>query len=88
MQKTSLLIIALVLSYSDAWVAQKISQIHHSRLFVGKAVENGDIPCWLNIYDDDCSMTSAASANFVAGNWIKSMPCGEGIEVGDQQLTI
>jgi hypothetical protein len=38
-------------------------------------------PCWQDIYDDDCSMSSVYSAHFVAGKWIKSMPCAAGIEV-------
>jgi hypothetical protein len=38
-------------------------------------------PCWQDIYDDDCSMESIYSASFVAAKWIKSMPCGAGIEV-------
>ena len=38
-------------------------------------------PCWQDIYDDDCSMSNIYAANFVASKWIKSMPCGAGIEV-------
>lgn len=47
-----------------------------------------DNPCWQDIYDDDCSMSNIYSANFIAGKWIKSMPCGAGIEVsiGDRFL--
>lgn len=37
-------------------------------------------PCWQNMLDDDCSMGNIYAANFVAGKWIKSMPCGEGVE--------
>jgi hypothetical protein len=44
-------------------------------------LESGDNPCWQNMLDDDCSMGTIYSANFVASKWIKSMPCGEGIEV-------
>jgi hypothetical protein len=40
-----------------------------------------DDPCWQNMLDDDCSMGNIYAANFVAGKWIKSMPCGQGIEV-------
>lgn len=40
-----------------------------------------DDPCWQNMLDDDCSMGTIYSSNFVAGDWIKSMPCGDGIEV-------
>ena len=39
-----------------------------------------DNPCWQDFYDDDCSMTNIAAAHFVAAEWIKSMPCGAGIE--------
>jgi hypothetical protein len=39
-----------------------------------------DNPCWQNMLDDDCSMGNIYAANFVASKWIKSMPCGEGIE--------
>lgn len=38
-------------------------------------------PCWQNLLDDDCSMSTVYSASFVAGKWLKSMPCGEGIQV-------
>jgi hypothetical protein len=41
----------------------------------------GDVPCWQNLLDDDCSMGNIYAANFVASKWIQSMPCGEGIEV-------
>eukprot|EP00560_Eucampia_antarctica_P008208 CAMPEP_0197826154 /NCGR_PEP_ID=MMETSP1437-20131217/3146_1 /TAXON_ID=49252 ORGANISM="Eucampia antarctica, Strain CCMP1452" /NCGR_SAMPLE_ID=MMETSP1437 /ASSEMBLY_ACC=CAM_ASM_001096 /LENGTH=128 /DNA_ID=CAMNT_0043426465 /DNA_START=56 /DNA_END=442 /DNA_ORIENTATION=- len=42
---------------------------------------DGD-PCWQDIYgdDDDCGMSTVYSANFVAEQWIKSMPCAAGIE--------
>mmetsp|Transcript_26010 Transcript_26010/g.36678 ORF Transcript_26010/g.36678 Transcript_26010/m.36678 type:complete len:153 (-) Transcript_26010:177-635(-) len=41
-----------------------------------------DDPCWQNFYgdDDDCGMSAVYAANFVPSKWIKSMPCGEGIE--------
>jgi hypothetical protein len=38
-------------------------------------------PCWEDFYDDDCVMSNAAAAGYVAAQWIKSMPCGQGIEV-------
>jgi hypothetical protein len=38
-------------------------------------------PCWQDIYDDDCAMSTMYSASFIAKNWIKAMPCAEGIEV-------
>jgi len=46
-----------------------------------------DDPCWQNFYgdDDDCGMSSVYAANFVPSKWIKSMPCGEGIEVSPNE---
>jgi hypothetical protein len=40
-----------------------------------------DNPCWQDIYDEDCSMDNAYAASFVASEWLKRMPCGQGIEV-------
>eukprot|EP00566_Odontella_aurita_P029091 CAMPEP_0113538832 /NCGR_PEP_ID=MMETSP0015_2-20120614/7584_1 /TAXON_ID=2838 /ORGANISM="Odontella" /LENGTH=150 /DNA_ID=CAMNT_0000438449 /DNA_START=153 /DNA_END=605 /DNA_ORIENTATION=- /assembly_acc=CAM_ASM_000160 len=44
------------------------------------AVETSENPCWQDIYDDDCRMSTVYSASFVATEWIKSMPCASGIE--------
>jgi hypothetical protein len=38
-------------------------------------------PCWEDFYDDDCAMSNVAAAAFVAGQWIKSLPCAKGLEV-------
>jgi hypothetical protein len=43
-------------------------------------IENGN-PCWEDFYDDDCAMSNVAAAAFVAGEWIKSLPCAKGLEV-------
>jgi hypothetical protein len=51
-------------------------------------MQAGDNPCWQDLYDDDCSMTSVFSASFVASTWIKSMPCGAGIEVRRLHLVV
>jgi hypothetical protein len=39
-------------------------------------------PCWQNLLDSDCNMSNMYASSFVVGKWIKSMPCGAGIEVG------
>jgi hypothetical protein len=52
-----------------------------SEISPSRELESGDNPCWQNMLDDDCSMGTIYAANFVASKWIKSMPCGEGIEV-------
>ena len=38
-------------------------------------------PCWQDIYDADCTMDSIFSARFVASEWIKELPCAQGMEV-------
>jgi len=37
-------------------------------------------PCWQDLYDDDCAMERVNHAYFVAGKWIKSMPCANGLD--------
>mmetsp|Transcript_28201 Transcript_28201/g.46710 ORF Transcript_28201/g.46710 Transcript_28201/m.46710 type:complete len:132 (+) Transcript_28201:183-578(+) len=52
-----------------------------ARLSMSKVpLEEGENPCWQDLYDDDCSMESVYAANFVAAKWIKGMPCAAGIE--------
>ena len=43
-----------------------------------------EAPCWQDLYDEDCSMDKAYAATFVAADWIKTMPCAEGVEVSRQ----
>jgi len=47
-----------------------------------------DNPCWQNMLDDDCNMGEIYSSSFIAADWIKSMPCGEGIEVSSAVFRI
>lgn len=54
-----------------------------SRLFAEESVDTEENPCWQDIYDEDCSMDNAYAASFVASEWLKKMPCAEGIEVRD-----
>ena len=89
-------IICLILSpYVSGWVTRR--SLLHQRIGLlslstlnGKVGDGGEVketdnPCWQDIYDDDCSMSNAYSANFVAGKWIKSMPCAAGIEVSSRE---
>mmetsp|Transcript_40343 Transcript_40343/g.94797 ORF Transcript_40343/g.94797 Transcript_40343/m.94797 type:complete len:108 (-) Transcript_40343:408-731(-) len=47
-------------------------------------------PCWEEVasIDEDCVLGSIYASNFVAGDWIKSMPCAEGIEVSEVNYDI
>jgi hypothetical protein len=56
------------------------SNLNNDYAEIPNVIETDD-PCWQNMLDDDCSMGNIYAANFVAGKWIKSMPCGQGIEV-------
>lgn len=38
-------------------------------------------PCWQDLYDEDCTMETLFAANYVAGEWIKKLPCAQGMEV-------
>ena len=38
-------------------------------------------PCWQQIDDEDCAMDRAYAASFIAAEWMKGMPCAEGIAV-------
>ena len=87
----------LLVSTSRGWVqqsAQNVAFQHHNtrRDMMADDKKKGgddappagvetDDPCWQNMLDDDCSMGNIYASNFVAAEWIKSMPCGQGIEV-------
>mmetsp|Transcript_10099 Transcript_10099/g.24324 ORF Transcript_10099/g.24324 Transcript_10099/m.24324 type:complete len:97 (+) Transcript_10099:350-640(+) len=38
-------------------------------------------PCWQDLYDEDCTMETLFAANYKAGEWIKRLPCAQGMEV-------
>mmetsp|Transcript_434 Transcript_434/g.1220 ORF Transcript_434/g.1220 Transcript_434/m.1220 type:complete len:142 (-) Transcript_434:72-497(-) len=74
-----------------AWISNTAPNVHHrSRvLFMsdeqlsdlpGTGLIESDNPCWEDIYDTDCAMENIFAARFKASEWIKSMPCAEGIE--------
>ncbi len=45
-------------------------------------------PCWQDIADEDCALSTAYSASFIAKDWIQSMPCAEGIAVCTKYLLL
>jgi len=44
-------------------------------------------PCWQDIWNYDCAMSTVYSAAFIAKDWIKSMPCAAGIAVSSKRNT-
>ena len=83
---TKLLALFSLLPVAYAWLEHRAFLSAHHRvssrtsLFSEREVRE-DNPCWQDIYDEDCSMDNAYAASFVASEWLKKMPCGEGIEV-------
>ena len=83
--KVITLLSLLQLQFAHGWTSIKYPPSTPRGLMLrsatAKSTEEESNPCWQDIYDDDCAMSNAFAANFVAGNWIKGMPCAEGIEV-------
>lgn len=87
--KAIYLLLALVPVYG--WLPTSRRYGHQRRTLVTRWVDTKDKttqdagqdanPCWEELYDDDCVMENAAAASFIAAKWIKSMPCGEGVQV-------
>jgi hypothetical protein len=90
---SSLLTLLLLLPLAYGWTSR--SNVIHSPSFVRvhstmpgemddvpsvNEMDSGN-PCWEDFYDDDCAMSNVAAAAFVAGEWIKSLPCAKGLEV-------
>jgi hypothetical protein len=99
-QALSVLLYSLFVAQSAAWhpVAPSAHVVLRSSvLFAGDNVNKNDSieaevwrpdstdPCWQNLLDSDCNMSNVYASNFVAGKWIKSMPCAAGIEVGEDR---
>lgn len=86
--RRSILLILPFSSLAYGWISNQQRTFAVSRTYAkggdeipkSAELETND-PCWQTMLDDDCSMGNIYSANFVASKWIKSMPCGEGIEV-------
>ena len=80
MTKFFTLILTLPL-VSQAWFAPQTMNNRGSSSTTRLDVAEHENPCWQNIHDEDCSMDNAYAASFVASEWIKSMPCADGIAV-------
>ena len=95
---TQLLALSLPL-HCNAWTApqslkpfittRRIENIKLSQSSVpsppgGADLEEDENPCWQDIWNYDCAMSTIYSASFVARDWIKSMPCAAGLAVSVQ----
>jgi hypothetical protein len=89
--KFSLFLALVLLSRAHGWMTQRttVPRMDSPTFAAGNGGSGDDVssptdmqnPCWQDFYDEDCE-TNFAAASFVASKWIKSMPCGAGIEVG------
>ena len=82
MKQNNLFLLSILLLTSTkafGFIRPSIKRAIHLQLSETKNDQSD--PCWGTMLDDDCSMGNIYAANFVASKWIKSMPCGEGIEV-------
>jgi len=76
-----LLSISLLLSLASAFIIQNRQSLRvapSSPVIVYSSSEEEVSPCWQDIYDADCTMDSF-SARFVASDWIKELPCVQGL---------
>uniref|UniRef100_A0A6S9HVP7 Uncharacterized protein n=1 Tax=Ditylum brightwellii TaxID=49249 RepID=A0A6S9HVP7_9STRA len=71
-----------VVSSCNAWTTVSSSPRAQAtrRYMSDEMLDDVNNPCWQDIYDDDCGMSTIYSASFIAKDWIKSMPCAAGIE--------
>ena len=61
----------------NAWTS-RYSSIVRMPTFIKSAASDED-PCWQEIWSYDCAMSNIYSAAFIAGDWVKSMPCASGL---------
>ena len=54
-------------------------QVSNAESFTNE--NQGEKPCWQDIWSYDCAMSTAYSAAFVPADWIKKLPCALGLAV-------
>lgn len=63
-------------------------QVSRTILFSEQGASTEENPCWQDLYDEDCSMDKTYAASFVASEWLKKMPCAQGIAVRENEYDI
>ena len=79
----------LLLSKCSAWftpnrgiaLRQVTTVLHSESPEFNTEKDTQSLPCWQDIYEQDCTMETIFSAGFVPSEWIKQLPCGAGMEV-------
>ena len=81
--------LSLPLFFAHGWTSIQHSSSRSFKLQAKTSeTTESENPCWQDLYDDDCTMDSVYAASFVAKNWIKSMPCAQGLEVRLDDLKV
>jgi len=78
----------LLLSKCSAWftpnrgiaLRQVTTVLHSESPEFNTEKDTQSLPCWQDIYEQDCTMETIFSAGFVPSEWIKQLPCGAGME--------
>eukprot|EP01083_Nonionella_stella_P013335 37552_1 len=89
-QTLTLLMVACVAISCDAWTGLPTRTAFAARstipgITLKSAIPSDDVnvdvdnPCWQDIWNYDCAMSTVYSAAFVANDWLKTMPCAAGI---------
>lgn len=69
------------LTSANAWTTRTTSSVRVPAFLRSSSASNEDVdnPCWQDIWNYDCAMSNIYSAAFIAGDWVKSMPCASGL---------
>ena len=81
---TKILSLLCLVPLAQAWTEYRLISTGYrvaSKTSLQAKQSSTENPCWQDIYDEDCSMDSTYAASFVASEWLKRMPCAEGMEV-------
>jgi hypothetical protein len=72
----------LALSWVPVSRQTRVAFAPRTRLQVSNAeFDDTEKPCWQDIWNYDCTMSTAYSAAFIPADWIKKLPCALGLAV-------
>ena len=75
----SLIALASIFDLSLAWSTSSARSFRPQSLLRSSLVTEDDIS-WQDIWNYDTAMSTIYSTAFIAGDWIKSLPCAVGID--------
>ena len=72
----------VIISSVAAWGPSRpaFSMQQHTRVF--SLDDDSDCFTWQDVYEFDAPLSHCNEQMFIAAEWVKSMPCAKGIEVG------